>query len=241
MKKAFLLQLVLFLGLSLFAQLQDNLLKIKGNAILYQVPEIMYVNIPIQITDSLYENCSVKLTKVHKQLKDELIANGIKKNTIKTDDLNVGEKTKWTREGRISDGFQGSVSVRIEMEYSPKMLNKIINTLKDNSFNFGYNVNFGLSEEQKLQTLENAIESAISDAERKAEIIAKKLNVKLSEIQEVNFGYSTGSFDILTPENDAVFYDLEEEEDSEESLVMDINPKKVRIDKTINVIWKIEK
>jgi len=241
MKKTILLLIVLFTGITLFAQIQGNLLKIKGNAILHQVPEIMHVNIPIQVTDSLYENCSIKLTKVHKNLKNALIANGIKKSSIKTDDLNFGEKTKWTKEGRMPDGFKGSVSVRIEMKYSPDMLNKIINTLKNNSFNFGYNVDFRLSEEQKLQTLENVIQYAINDAERKAEIIAKKLNVNLSEIHEVNFGYSSGNFDILTPVDDAVFLMLEEEEIEEENLEMDINPKKIRIEKTINVIWKIEK
>ena len=206
MKKTILLLTILFLGITLFGQKQDNLLKIKGNAVLYQVPEIMTVNIPMHVTDSLYENCSIKLTEVHKELKDALIASGIERSAIKTDDLNVGEKTKWTKEGRIPDGFLGSVSVKIEMKYSPDMLNKIINTLKNNSFNFGYNVDFRLSEEQKLQTLENVLEYAIDDAEKKAEIIAKNLNIKLSEIYEVNFGYSSGNFDILTPENDAIFF-----------------------------------
>ncbi len=242
MKKIILLLTILFSGIILFAQKQDNLLKIKGNAVLYQVPEMMYVNIPMHVTDSLYENCSIKLTKVHKELKDALIAGGVEASTIKTDDLNVGEKTKWTKEGRIPDGFLGSVSVKIEMKYSSDMLNKIINTLKNNSFNFGYNVDFRLSEEQKLKTLENVLECAIDDAEKKAEIISNKLNVKLSEIYEVNFGYSSGIFDILTPENDAEIFMIEEEEAEDvESLKMDINPKKVRIEKTINVIWKIEK
>lgn len=241
MKKTILLLIILLSGISGYAQMKDNLLKIKGSAILYQVPEIMFVNIPIQVTDSIYGNCSIKLTQIHKELKKRLIENGIEKNTIKTDGLNFGEKTKWTREGRIPDGYQGSVSVRIETEYSHKILNAIINILKSDSFNFGYIVNFGLSEKQKLETLESAIEGAIKDAERKAEIIAKSLNLRLVEIKEVNFGYSAGDFDILTPEDELIFFMAEAEESEKERLIMDINPKKVRINKTINVIWEVEK
>ena len=241
MRKNILTFIILVLNLTCFAQSEANVLKIKGNAILYQIPEIMYVNIPIQVSDSLYENCSFKLAKIHKELKQRLIKNGIEKINIKTDDLSVGEKTKWTREGRIPDGFQGSVSMKIEMKYSQEKLSVVINTLKDEVFNFGYNVDFGLSEEQKSKTLEKSIELAIDDAEVKAQIIAKKMNMKLLEIKEVNFGYSDGDFDILTPESEAVFCVIEEEEDSDESVEIYISPKKIKINKTVNVIWKTER
>ncbi len=240
MRKNILTFIILVLSLTCLAQSKNNVLKIKGSAILYQIPEIMYVNIPIQVSDSLYENCSFKLANIHKELKQRLIKNGIKKTNIKTDDLSVGEKTKWTREGRIPDGFQGSASMKIEMNYSQEKLSIVINTLKDEEFNFGYNVDFGLSEEQKSKTLEKSIELAIDDAEVKARIIAKKMNLKLLEIQEINFGYSAGDFDILTPEDDVVFC-IVEEEDSEETIEIDISPKKIKINKTINVIWEIER
>ena len=241
MRKSVLTFIILALSLTCFAQLKDNVLKIKGSAILYQIPELMYVNIPIRVSDSLYENCSYKLAKIHKDLKHRLIKNGIKKTNIKTDDLSVGEKTKWTREGRIPDGFQGSVSMKIEMKYSQEKLSVVINTLKDEVFNFGYNVDFGLSEEQKAKTLEKSIELAIDDAKVKAQIIAKKMNIKLLEIKEVNLGYSGGGFDILTPEDNVIFCLEEEEEDSEEKIEINISPKKIRVNKTINVIWKIER
>jgi len=240
MRKSVLTFIILALSLTCFAQLKDNVLKIKGSAILYQIPELMYVNIPIRVSDSLYENCSYKLAKIHKDLKQRLIKNGIKKTNIKTDDLSVGEKTKWTREGRIPDGFQGSVSMKIEMKYSQEKLSVVINTLKDEVFNFGYNVDFGLSEEQKAKTLEKSIELAIDDAKVKAQIIAKKMNIKLLEIKEVNLGYSGGGFDILTPEDNVLFC-FDEEEEAEEKIEINISPKKIRVNKTINVIWKIER
>lgn len=241
MKKSVLLFAIILSGLTCFSQLNGNVLKIRGNATLYQTPEIMYVNIPIQVIDSLYENCSKKLTQIHNELISRLISKGIKKTALKTDGLNIGEKTKWTREGRISDGFQGSISVKIEMKYSHEDLNAIINTLKSNSFNFGYNVDFGLSEEQKSNTLEKAIEFAIKDAERKAEIISKNMNLKLVEIKEINFGYSAGDFDLLTPESDYAFFVADDVEVSEGSVEININPKKIMITKTINIIWNIQK
>ncbi len=242
MKTRLILILSIFISsLTCYGQLNGNLLKVKGNATLYQIPEIMLVNIPLQVTDSLYENCSEKLTKIHHDLKKKLVANGIKKKSIKSDRLSVSEKTSWSKQGRIPDGYMGSINVKIEMKHTFKNLNSIINTLKEGSFNFGYNVNFKLSEEQKSKLLENAIELAISDAKNKAAIIAKNFDVKLVEIKEVNFGYSQPSYDMLTRESDAVFFMLEEEEESDEALTLNINPKKIQINKTINVIWKIEK
>jgi uncharacterized protein YggE len=240
MKKSILILVVLISGLQCFGQLKDNLLKIKGNAILYQIPEIMYVNIPIELTDSIYENCSIKLAKIHADLKHHLVKNGIKKKDLKTDNLSIGKKTKFTKNGRIPDGFQGSISVKIEMKYSQTDLNKIINVLKNENFDFGYKVGFGLSEEQKSQTLRKSIELAIDDAEIKAQIIGSKMQLKLLEIKEINFGYSGGNFDVLTPESEISSVEYEEEVSSKE-LEIDINPKKIRITKSVNVIWRIEK
>ena len=240
MKKSLLIITILVLSITCFAQLKDNVLKIKGNAILHQVPEIMYVNIPIGVSDSLYENCSIKLSKIHKILEGRLVKNGIKESNIKTDNLSVGEKIKWTKEGRVQDGYQGSVSMKLEMRYSLKKLSIVINTLKDKEFNFGYDISFGLSEEQKSKTLEKSIELAIDDAKMKAQIIAKKMDIKLLEIKEINFGYSSENFDILTLEDEAVFCVMGEEE-ADEEISINISPEKIKIAKSINVIWKIEK
>lgn len=239
MRKSVLIFLVLISGFACFAQTKNQVLKIKGSAILYQIPEMMHVNIPIEVTDSLYEACSFKLEKIHKELKKKLVKNGIEESFIKTDRLSFGEKTKWTKDGPISDGFQASISVNIRMKHSSQKLNQIINTLKDEKFNFGYRVSWGLSEKQKSESLEKSIELAIDDANTKAQIIAKKMNLQLLEIKEVNFGYSGGGFSDLTPEHDIFFSMAPHENLSVKTVAIDVNPEKISIRKTVNVIWKV--
>jgi uncharacterized protein YggE len=230
---------ILLSSLGGYSQVNGNLLKVQGSVSLYAIPETMYVNIPIRIKDSLYENCSKKLTEMHYELRKKLLANGIEGRLIKSDGLNIREKTIWDKGVDIHDGYQGSMNVSIQLRHTYKKLNSIINSLKESSFKFGYDVSFKLSEEQKSKLLENAIELAIKDAKNKASIIAKNLNIKLIDIKEVNFGYSRSNNDILI--NDYIIEISEEYEAAgEKQLSLSINPRKININKTINVIWKIE-
>ncbi len=243
MKQLSLILSLLLLNFISFGQTENNLLKIKGNASLYQIPEIMKVNIPLQVKDSIYENCSKQLAEIHQKLVTTLISNGIDKKWIKSDNLNIREKTKWTKKGYLPDGYFASIDVRIQMKHTFEKLNAIINTLKKNEFKFGYDVDFKLSEEQKAKLLESAIEHAIKDAKNKADIIAKNLNIQLLQIKEINYGYSKGDYDILTPNYETAYCitaDEEMEEDDDIELILDINPKKIGIKKSINIIWEIK-
>ncbi len=241
MRQLFLILVLLLLNFGSFGQLHDNLLRVKGNASIYEVPEIMNVNISLQVKDSIYENCSKKLTAIHKKLVTALINNGIQKMWIKSDNLSIKEKTKWTKKGYAPDGYAAYIDVRVQMKHTFDKLNVIINTLKKNDFRFGYDIEFKLSEEQKSKLLERSIENAIKDAKNKANMIAKNLNIKLLHIKEINYGYSRDSYDILTP-NYEMKNDIleEEEEDDDSNLILDINPKKVGIKKSINITWEIE-
>ena len=229
------LNIFLLSSITVYSQLKDNLLKVQGEAILYVTPEILVVNIPIQTKDSIYENCSKSLVNKYNQFKGALIKNGIAEKLIKSDRLNINENYLWDQRERKFDGYIGSINVEIEINYSPDQLNSIIETLKNDSFKFGYNLSFKLSENQKSIQLENAIDLAIKDAQNKSKIIAKSLKIKLSEIQEINFGYTSSTNDLLTTENQVFFM-----ADSDSKIELNLNPQLISIRKSIGIIWKIE-
>jgi uncharacterized protein YggE len=217
-------------------RVKDNLLKVHGEAILYVTPEILVVSIPIRTIDSIYENCSQSLVNKYNQLKEALIKNGIEDKLIKSDRLDINENYLWTEKERKFDGYVGSINVEIEIDYSPDKLNSIIETLKDDSFKFGYNLSFKLSESQKSVQLQNVIDLAIKDAQNKGEIIAKSLKIQLAEIQEINFGYTNSINDLLTFENKSVSFLA----DNDSGIELNLNPKMISIQKRIEIIWKIE-
>ncbi len=219
----------------LFAQ-KNNVIKVQGEAIVREVPEIMNVSIPLDAKDSVYEQCSAKLVKAYNALKKALIQTGIKDESIKTSNIHISAAYKFVDRERKPDGYTGNMDVTVKLDYSDKILNEIIKALKSNSFQFGYTISFELSEEQKDTLLAKAIELAVKDAENKAQLLAKSVKVKLGSIKEVNFDYISVSNNILT-RNKQVFYSLAEKENIQD---LEINPQLLSISKSVGVIWEIE-
>ncbi|MGV8090426.1 MAG: SIMPL domain-containing protein [Mangrovibacterium sp.] len=248
-RKTFILFSILFLIImNLYSQEKNNLLKVQGDAMIRTTPEILVVNIPIQTKDSIYQNCTEKLISQYNQLRDSLIKNNIDEKFIKSDRLSVSENYKWKNQRgpdgyvRIPDGYIGRISARVELEYTVDKLNTILKTLMSDAFKFGYNINFKLSEKQKDTQLENAINLAINDANTKAKIIAENLNIKLSKIKEINFGYKPSYDYFLTREKEVYIKGKGDVHDHDDrNIELDLNPQTIQIQKSIAIIWEIEK
>ncbi|WP_321307893.1 SIMPL domain-containing protein [Marinifilum fragile] len=235
------LAVILSCTLSSAAQtINGNYLKIKGQAILHQIPELMILSIPLESEDLNYEECSNKLVESYNLLIEGLTSIGVKPEEIKTGRLNVSEKFFW-RDGEIDqNGFEGKINLKIILKENKEMVNKIISTLKKDDFNFGYNLSFDLSDEQKLQLRDEAIKRALKDAEHKANIISTTMGVGLVEIKEINYGYKEGRFDDLVYEEE-LFFDADMKIKKQTSDYIRMNPDNIKIKKSISVIWRIEK
>lgn len=231
-----LLVIAIMFSVNAFSQIENNLLKVQGKALIYEIPELMVVNISISSQDSIYSKCSEKLISNYNQIEKSFIKNGIPQKKLKSDGLNLNESYYWSERKRIKDGYKGNISVILELPYNSKSLNTVMNTLKGNGFPVTYNLSFKLSNEQKDKLLQKAIELAVEDANKKAKYIASSLNVKLSKIQDVNFGYTSYQSDLLTSDTD-VFYVMDKEEVEQ---ALNLNPQKLEIKKTIGIIWTIE-
>ncbi|MCF8222957.1 MAG: SIMPL domain-containing protein [Bacteroidales bacterium] len=237
MKPKLLLLPFVLLSLNSFCQTNDNLISIQGNAIICEIPELFVTNISISSQDSLYSKCSDLLIENYNQIEMAFEKNGIPKKELKSGGINISESYSWTGRERKMNGYQGNISVILELPYNKQTLNTVINTLKNNEFPVSYNLSFKLSNSQKETLLKKAIELAIENAEKKANYIAESMGFKLSKIKDINFGYTSYKNDILTDDTN-VFSMIEEEEVMEQDI--SLNPQKLEIKKTIGVVWIIE-
>ncbi len=228
--------LIVLLSGSTFAQQHGSLLKVQGEATLFEVPEEMNVRIPIEIRAAGYEECSNKLINTYNQLKDALVKNGVDKNVITSSRLNISENYVYYERERKLDGYIGQINISIDLPHTDKKLTDIMNTMKDERFKFGYQVSFSLTEEQKQKILAEAIKSAIADATYKAEVIVESLDLKLVTIQEVNFGYSHGGDPVLM-RHDNMAYAKESDAGAE----LQLTPEKIQITRTVSIVWLIAK
>jgi uncharacterized protein YggE len=228
--------LIMLISESGFAQPHGNLLKVQGEATLFEVPEEMNVRIPIEIRAAGYEECSNELINTYNALQSALVKNGVDKIAIFASSLNISENYVYLERERKLDGYIGQINVSIDLPHTDKKLTDIMNTMKDERFKFGYQVSFSLTEEQKQEILAEAIKSAIADASYKAGIIAESLELKLVTVQEVNFGYSQGMDPVLM-RHDNMAYAKESSGDAE----LQLTPEKIQISKTVSIVWLIAK
>lgn len=237
MKTRILLILIICISLNAFPQINDNLLKVQGKSIIYETPELMVANITISSKDSIYAQCSERLIKNYNQIEKEFVKNGISNKKLKSGGLNINENYSWTGRERKMDGYLGNIMITLELTYSAKSLNTVIKTLKGNKFPVSYNLSFKLSNKQKEDLLKKAIELAIEDAKKKATYISQSMNIKLSEIKDINYGYTSYQSDLLTS-NTELFFMVDDEAELEQDITL--NPEKLEIKKTIGIIWSIE-
>jgi uncharacterized protein YggE len=94
MKKCVLTLGLALLIMPLFSQKTNNVLKVKGEAILSYTPEEMEIEILIKVKDSVYENCSVLLIRTYNSVVDRLLAIGVNKSNIKTGGISLHEEEK---------------------------------------------------------------------------------------------------------------------------------------------------
>jgi len=239
MKKCVLIAGLALLAMPLAAQKTDNLLKVKGEAILSYTPEEMRIVVSIEAKDTVYANCSDILIRTYNSVVDRLIASGIDKGKIKSGNIRFSENIRWDRAKDIDVnlGYIGRQSVIVEEKYSNEQLAKIANALKVDTLYSSYTINFQLSEKQKNEALQLVIEGAIKDAVNKAQIIANATNVQLVKIKDINYNHTSSNDDLVRY---SVACTNSEGYSKTGETYSNLTPAPVEIKKSINIIWEIK-
>jgi len=229
---------LLFCAIIFSTKAQTSTLKVKGEATVSAIPALMNVIIPLQAKAASYESTSDQLTKTYNDLSAALVKAGIVEEAIKSNSMSINADYQYMERQRKLVGYMGSIRLSIELERSQENMNAIVNTLKNEAFNFGYTFNFSLSEAQKSELLEEALTKAVEDGKRKAEILSNALEVRILTLQEVNYGYIDGGRDVFEPQylrNDAM------EMKAASGEAPSLNPTEIEVRKEVGLIWKVAK
>ncbi len=229
MKTKLILALICFPILT-FAQTAE--LKIKGEATVKAVPEMMVVNIPLEVKNPTYEGTSNELIQTYNNLKAAFDKNGIDKDMVESNSLNIRENVVYSGRERKQDGYIGTMQIHLEVNHESDVLNQIISTLNDERFQFGYSLGFALSEEQKSALLEEAIKRAVEDGKTKAAILTEALEVEIIGLAEINYEHSMDQPGIFQPK-----FAVRNMEAADAELEM--NPSEMEISKSVHLIWKV--
>lgn len=237
MKTRLIILFVVLAGLSgLSAQLKDNELKVQGEAMVFETPENMNINIPLSVKDNNYAKCAKLLNEKYSKLVQEFGKINIDKSLVQTSNFSINESYIFDNNEQKFDGYVGSININIEKVFNTNMLNSIINLLNSGDFKLSYTVSFDLSPQQRDKLSKMTIENAIADAENKANLIVKQLGLRLGEIKEINFNYPSASISPTLSESVIM-----SRVSAEKASGIQLTPQLQQIRETIDIIWQIEK
>lgn len=215
-----------------FAQVSGNLLKIQGEAVIYETPEEMAINILIFETDSLYSKCNDLLIQKNNKLITLLYGKSVPKNAITSDQIRIERNISWGKDKPEQKGYIGSTSVKVVLKFNSLQLNDLLNTLKFDSLNVTSSVSFQLSAAQKEKLLKDATKLAITDAQNKAMLIAESLKLKDLKIKEINYGYPFKGSELVL--SDEIYYSAK----LDNSFL--VYPRPIEVKKGISIIWEFK-
>jgi uncharacterized protein len=237
MKTRLIILFVVLAGLSgLSAQLKDNVLKVQGEAIVFETPENMNIDIPLNVKDNNYAKCAKLLNERYAKLVQEFGKINIDKSLVQTSNFSINESYVFDNNEQKFDGYVGSININIEKVFNTNVLNSIINLLTSGDFKLSYTVSFDLSPQQRDKLSKMTIENAIADAENKANLIVKQLDVRLGEIKEINFNFPSTTISPTLSESVIL-----SRASSEKGSGIQLTPQLQQIRETIDIIWQIEK
>jgi len=236
MKTKLVVLFVLLAGITnLSAQLNDNVLKVEGEAIVYETPENMNIDIPLSVKEDNYAKCAKQLTERYNKLVAEFGKIAIDKSLLQTSNYSIQENYIYENNTRKFDGYNGNITINLEKKYDVDVLNNIINVLTVSDSKPSYSVTFNLSPQQKEKMKKATIEKAIADGKNKASIIAESLGLKLSAIKEINFNYPSASASPFQAETRMTLLKV-----NESASGLQLTPQMTEIRETIDIIWQIE-
>lgn len=221
----------------------ENTLKVKGTAVLKQIPEILSARITIKVSADKYNPCQEKLVNAIDQAKKILLQNGIANKIIQLGEMNISERKDYLPDGQVKTSFEGNSSLVIEKTYSAEYAGSLLAALHNESVPMLYNLNFSLSENQKKELRQKAIRDAVADAREKAEAIAAASNIRLLKIRSIQYSddETGGVFEgDLVQENVLLARNQVFIKGGGQMPQIDFNPGEIGIRKSVSIEWWME-
>jgi uncharacterized protein len=240
MKRMILISTCVLLSCNIFAQ-EFSSLTVEGKAIIKEIPENILFSISLTSKDPNYSVCSDNIKKNSNNFQNELTSQGLDPKIIKTRGLNIEEETEYQNNTRKKIGYRGTVNLSIECPFSNNVLSTVMETIKKNPIQLTYTVNFVLSESQKQEIINYAVEKSIEDAKMKAEIIAKTANLELVRINSIKyskdyFSYQTDN-DVISLVDQRIRFNTPMLMVMPTTDEMTINQEELAVEKVVSVEW----
>jgi uncharacterized protein YggE len=188
MKKYFLLPVfILFLLSSAIAQEKPRI-TVEGISEMKIMPDEALITISLSEKALTTAAVTNELNKKSKAVADALKKSGVSDYTFTADNYYVNINRIYTKGSAKDSGYVASQNLKVVVKNTEKDLIKIVETVQQ-AADMGFQLAFRVSEEKQKSYQEDLLKAALSDAQKKASIIASSL--ELGELTPFHIDYSS--------------------------------------------------
>lgn len=209
-------------------------IRVTGKGQLNVKPDTTVITIELRGADKQYHQTLTKSSYESESLKRMLVDLGFKKEDIKTSRFNIDTKEE-RYQHRDSNrtrvvGYQYVHIMKVQFLSDNQRLGTILNQLALSRLNPEFRISYTVSDPESQKNL--LLEKAITDAKQKAIHLAQAAQVKLKDIQTIDYSWLDIDFEVSP-----VYQSFKA---STPAYELDIEPEEIDIAENVTVVWEIE-
>jgi uncharacterized protein YggE len=219
----------------------DNTINITEEYKISVSPDLLLIDYKVLSRDKKEAEALSKLNSNLEAKLHELIRAGFSKNDLKLNAFVIEEKGDFW-EGKVKRyGFEASQVIKIKIPVTRKeMIGKLIESMSTNpQIIVRIDVNSGFSEELETRIKEDMVVKAVQKGNRKAELIAGALNVKLGTLKTATYGSLI--FDRSSRQGEGYLHSEGAFKVADENTWNMYSVADVEISENIHLVWDIQK
>ena len=217
-------------------------IKVTGKGKIEVKPDMIRLYVNTEGIYKEYEDTLRRSTEDTELLKDLFEILGFQRRDLKTVYFNVdteyesyqGKNKSWKRRFK---GYKYNHRMKIEFESDNKRLGQVLYALAHSPLKPELSIEYTVADVEKCKN--ELLHKAIEDSIQKAQVLTTSANVKLGQIQSID--YSWGEIDFVTsPLNEMKLMECPDcDMSAPESYDIDIEADDIAVTDTVTVIWEI--
>lgn len=169
------------------ATVDDRTVSVDGSSTLKVAPDKATINVSIETTDKDAKIASSQNATIMSNIQKNIMALAISKDKIKTINYNLSPKYNYDNGKQKLVGYTVSNEIMISVD-NIEMVGNVIDTAINSGATNVNSVEFGLKDDQMYK--DKALQQAILDAKRKAEVVAGALGRNIVDVKSINISNS---------------------------------------------------
>lgn len=218
---------------------------VTGKGMIKIKPDTTRLIITLEGTNAEYGKALEQAASDTNQLKDMLAEFGFERDELKTINFNAEAEFESYKEKQNSReiykkqliGYRFRQISKIEFESDNDKLGRILYALSVSSIRPEFRISYTVKDPESAKN--ELLGNAIKDAKTKAAVLTSASEVKLKDIQSIDYSWGEMDFEVR-PMRTIAFNEISMSPRGVDSFDIDIEPDDIEISDTVRVVWEIE-